>query len=342
MDTHPYLPPLHGGSDIKALLATYGLAPTKKRGQNFVTDPNTVARIVRDAGVEPGDLVVEVGPGLGSLTLALLHAGAEVIAVELDHGLANVVTEITTGAPIEVVCTDATHVDWAMITQGRPARMVANLPYNVATPIVMQALKGGHLSGYHVMVQKEVGQRWCAGIGDPNLGAVSIKMALFGQRKIAGTVARQAFHPVPNVDSVTVAITPYRESLVAPTDPSHGDAGVVIESQDTLASTDQSKDFQDNPGQSKDLMGLPLSPYRVDTTICPYRDLLLAACDLIDTGYAQRRKTLRNAIAVNGYRPADIDEMLHTVDLPIGIRAELLAPQNWLDLALLFYRDRWC
>lgn len=192
-DLHPLL----GASDIKALLAEHGLAPTKKRGQNFVTDPNTVARIVRNAGVHPGDLVVEVGPGLGSLTLALLHADAEVIAVELDHGLAKAVTELTQGAPIEVVCADATKVDWAEITKGRPAKMVANLPYNVATPIVMQALKGGHLTGYHVMVQKEVGQRWCAGIGDDDLGAVSMKMAILGEAKIAGTVARQAFTRSP-------------------------------------------------------------------------------------------------------------------------------------------------
>lgn len=301
-DLHPLL----GASDIKALLAEHGLAPTKKRGQNFVTDPNTVARIVRDAGVHPGDLVVEVGPGLGSLTLALLHADAEVIAVELDHGLAKAVTELTQGAPIEVVCADATKVDWAEITKGRPAKMVANLPYNVATPIVMQALKGGHLTGYHVMVQKEVGQRWCAGIGDDDLGAVSMKMAILGEAKIAGTVARQAFHPVPNVDSVTVDITPYQETLVHP-DPA-------------LAHT----------------------PYTGPDGQAPSREMLQKTCDLIDLGYAQRRKTLRNALANKATKPAQIDEMLHAVDLPIGIRAELLTPQNWLDLANVFYRETWC
>lgn len=301
-DLHPLL----GASDIKALLAEHGLAPTKKRGQNFVTDPNTVARIVRDAGVKPGDLVVEVGPGLGSLTLALLHAGAEVIAVELDHGLAKAVTELTRGAPIEVFCADATKVDWVAITKGRSASMVANLPYNVATPIVMQALKGGYLTGYHVMVQKEVGQRWCAGIGDDGLGSVSMKMAVLGQAKIAGTVARQAFHPVPNVDSVTVDIKPYQEALVHP-DPA-----------------------------------LMNTPYTGLDGKAPSREMLQKTCDLIDLGYAQRRKTLRNALASKAIKPAEIDEMLHAVNLPIGIRAELLSPQNWLDLANVFYREAWC
>lgn len=304
--TTPDLHPLLGASDIKSLLAEHGLAPTKKRGQNFVTDPNTVARIVRDAQVQPGDLVVEVGPGLGSLTLALLHAGAEVIAVELDHGLAKAVTELTAGASIEVVCADATKVDWAGITQGRPAKMVANLPYNVATPIVMQALKGGQLTGYHVMVQKEVGQRWCAQVGDEDLGAVSIKMALFAQAKLAGTVARQAFHPVPNVDSVTVDITPYRSPL-----------------------THHAPDLPETP-----FMGANGQP--------PSRAMVLATCDLIDLGYAQRRKTLRNALANKATKPAQIDEYLHAVGLPIGIRAELLSPQNWLDLAKVFYREAWC
>ena len=298
--------PLLGASDIKALLAEHGLAPTKKRGQNFVTDPNTVTRIVRDAGVNPGDLVVEVGPGLGSLTLALLHGQARVVAVELDHGLANAVTALTQGGPIEVVCADATKVRWAELTQGQPAKMVANLPYNVATPIVMQALKEGHLIGYHVMVQKEVGQRWCAQVGDADLGAVSIKMALFGQARIAGTVARQAFFPVPNVDSVTVAITPYQHSVTTP----HPD--------------------------------LPPSPLRGPHGTAPTLDMLRVTCDLVDTGFAQRRKTLRNALAVHGRKPGEVDEALHEIDLPIGIRAELLTPQNWLDLANVFYRDNWC
>lgn len=306
MDNDPELHPLLGGNDIKAMLAAHGLAPTKKRGQNFVTDPNTVARIVRDAKVKPGELVVEVGPGLGSLTLALLHAGAQVIAVELDHGLANAVTELTKGASIEVHCADATKVDWADITQGKPAKMVANLPYNVATPIVMQALKGGHLVGYHVMVQKEVGQRWCAGVGDPDLGAVSMKMAILGQARIAGTVARQAFYPVPNVDSVTVDITPYRESL------------------------------------THTMPDLPATPYQGEDGQAPNREWLQATCDLIDLGYAQRRKTLRNALATGGMKPVQIDYFLQAVNLPIGIRAELLTPQNWLDLANVFYRESWC
>ena len=131
-------------------------------------------------------------------------------------------------------------------------------------------------------------------------------MALFGQARIAGTVARQAFFPVPNVDSVTVALTPYQHSVTTP----HPD--------------------------------LPPSLLRGPHGTAPTLDMLRVTCDLVDTGFAQRRKTLRNALAVHGRKPGEVDEALHEIDLPIGIRAELLTPQNWLDLANVFYRDNWC
>ena len=267
--------PLLGGRDVRDLLARHGLRPTKTRGQNFVTDPNTVRRIVRDAGVRPGDLVVEVGPGLGSLTLALLEAGAEVIAVELDHGLAAALREVV-GDDVEVHVADALDVTWADLVGDRSATMVANLPYNVATPILLTALREGTLDGYHLMVQKEVGQRWVADVGDAAFGAVSIKVALLAAARIAGPVARQAFHPVPKVDSVTVDLRPH--------------AGV--------------------------------GPADVEPAIT-----------LVDAGFAQRRKLLRNALAVAGRRPAEVDVLLEAVGLPLTTRAEQLSTDDWLRLA---------
>jgi 16S rRNA (adenine1518-N6/adenine1519-N6)-dimethyltransferase len=208
---------LLGGGDVRRLLDVHGLHPTKRRGQNFVTDPNTVRRIVRDAGVQAGDLVVEVGPGLGSLTLALLEAGARVVAVELDHGLARAVEQVAADRAadavaegrVRIVRADALDVAYADLLDARPAAMVANLPYNVATPILMTALREGALAGYHVMVQREVGERWVARPGDPAYAGVSARLALHADARIAGTISRQAFWPVPNVDSVTVDVRPH-------------------------------------------------------------------------------------------------------------------------------------
>ena len=206
---------LLGGGDVRRLLESHGLHPTKRRGQNFVVDPNTVRRIVRDAGVEPGDLVVEVGPGLGSLTLALREAGAVVHAIEIDHGLARALRSVV-GEDDEVTVTvaDALDIRYGDLLDehgqaGARAVMVANLPYNVATPILLTGLREGALDGYHVMVQKEVGQRWVAGPGEAGYSGVSVKIALLAHARIAGTISRQAFLPVPNVDSVTVDVRPH-------------------------------------------------------------------------------------------------------------------------------------
>lgn len=200
--------PLLGGGDVRELLRRHGLHASKQRGQNFVIDPNTVRRIVRDAGVRSGDVAVEVGPGLGSLTLALLEAGAEVHAVEVDHGLAAALAEVV-GPDVTITVADALQVDYADLIGDGPAVMIANLPYNLATPILLTALREGALSGYHLMVQREVGQRWVASVGDRAYGAVSVKIALLARARIAGTVSRQAFYPRPNVESVTVSVVPH-------------------------------------------------------------------------------------------------------------------------------------
>jgi 16S rRNA (adenine1518-N6/adenine1519-N6)-dimethyltransferase len=196
-------------SEVRRLLDEHGIAPHKQRGQNFVIDPNTVRKVVRDAGIEPGELVCEVGPGLGSLTLALREAGARVVAVEVDAGLVRVLREVVADDDeVEVVHADALDVDYATLLGTGSAALVANLPYNIATPVVFGALDAGVFTRMLVMVQREVGERWAATVGKPAYGAVSVKMAALADVKVVGRVSRAAFYPAPNVDSVTVRVLP--------------------------------------------------------------------------------------------------------------------------------------
>jgi 16S rRNA (adenine1518-N6/adenine1519-N6)-dimethyltransferase len=197
---------LLGPAEIRDLAATLDLQPTKKLGQNFVVDGNTVRKIVKTARVEPGDEVLEVGPGLGSLTLGLLDAGARVTAVEIDTRLAELlprtVDALSPGAPLEVVTGDALRVD----IPGSPRRLVANLPYNVSVPVLLHLLETvPSLETALVMVQAEVGQRIAAPPGSKVYGSPSVKTAWYGRWSAAGTVSRQVFWPVPNVDSILVA-----------------------------------------------------------------------------------------------------------------------------------------
>jgi 16S rRNA (adenine1518-N6/adenine1519-N6)-dimethyltransferase len=196
---------LLGPAEIRDLAAQLDLQPTKKLGQNFVVDGNTVRKIVRTARVEPGDEVLEVGPGLGSLTLGLLEAGARVTAVEIDERLARLlphtVETLQPGAPLEVVTGDALRVG----IPGSPRRLVANLPYNVSVPVLLHLLETvPSLETALVMVQAEVGQRIAAAPGSKVYGSPSVKAAWWGRWSIAGTVSRQVFWPVPNVDSILV------------------------------------------------------------------------------------------------------------------------------------------
>ena len=191
------------------LLARHGLAPRRARGQNFVVDPNTVRRIARLAGVGPGDRVIEVGAGLGALTLALAETGARVTAIEVDDGLVRALGEVLAGHPdVELLNADATTLDWARLAPpGGRAVLVSNLPYNVATPLVADLLDGAPgIARMLVMVQREVGERIVAGPGDGAYGAVSVKVAYWAVARLAGDVPRDVFLPVPRVDSVLVEI----------------------------------------------------------------------------------------------------------------------------------------
>lgn len=192
---------------VAALLDAHDLAPSKALGQHFLVDPNTARRIVRLAQVVPGDRVVEIGPGLGSLTLALLDAGATVTAVELDARLAAVLDEVTEGR-VEVVVGDALSVDLAALVAEGPLQVVANLPYNVAVPIVVRVLEElPAATSLLVMVQAEVADRLAAPPGSRTYGAVSVKVAYHATAKVLGRVPRTVFLPEPNVDSALVAIT---------------------------------------------------------------------------------------------------------------------------------------
>jgi 16S rRNA (adenine1518-N6/adenine1519-N6)-dimethyltransferase len=190
-----------------ALLAAHGLRPRKALGQHFVVDPNTVRRIARLAGVGPGDRVVEIGAGLGSLTLALLETGAEVTAVEVDAGLVAVLEEVAAPAGARVVAGDALHLDWAELLGEPPWTLVANLPYNVASPLVADLLDGvPAITRMLVMVQREVAERLVAGPGDPAYGALSVKVAYWARASLAGRVPASVFLPPPNVASELVTI----------------------------------------------------------------------------------------------------------------------------------------
>lgn len=277
--------PLLRPADVRRLLDAHGLAPRKAFGQNFVVDANTVRKVVRDAGVGAGDLVCEVGPGLGSLTLALRETGARVVAIEVDAGMVRALAEVVGDDPgVTVLHADALTVDLDRALGGEPAVLVANLPYNVATPIVLRCLTSGRFSRLLVMVQREVGRRWVARVGDPLYAAVSVKVAALADARIAAAVKRGAFHPVPNVESVTVRLEP--------------------------------RPWEHPVG----------------------REVLFP---LVEAGFAQRRKRLRNSLAAGITRqvalpalsPSQVEDALVAAGLDPGARAEELDVGAWAALA---------
>lgn len=208
---------LLGPVEVRAIAAALGIRPTKVLGQNFVHDAGTVRRIVRAGDVGPGDEVVEVGPGLGSLTLALLEAGARVRAVEIDPVLAHALPETVrarmpeAAGRLHVVRADALEIrgegdldpDWPA-----PTRLVANLPYNVAVPVLLTMMERlPSLTDVLVMVQAEVADRLAAGPGSRTYGVPSVKAAWYGTAERVGTIGRSVFWPAPNVDSALVRLT---------------------------------------------------------------------------------------------------------------------------------------
>ena len=223
----------HSRPAIRELLESASLAPRRDLGQNFVADPNTVRRIASLARVGPGDHVVEIGAGLGSLTLALADTGAAITAIEIDHGVVPVLRDVVSERTnVTVIEGDAMHLDWASVLTAedstdddhdhdhdddhadRPSDasdgwvLVANLPYNVATPLICDLLDDvPAIERMIVMVQREAAERFAATPRTSAYGAVSVKAAYWGTAKIVGHVPASVFVPRPNVESALVEIT---------------------------------------------------------------------------------------------------------------------------------------
>ncbi len=201
---------LLGASDIRALASELGVTPAKKWGQNFVHDANTVRKIVASGKLLPGEAVLEVGPGLGSLTLGLIEAGHRVTAIEIDPRLADRLprTLVDRGgnpADLRVVLSDALVV---RDLPEPPTALVANLPYNVSVPVLIHLLETfPTIRRVLVMVQAEVGQRLAAVPGTKMYGVPSVKVSWWGHWALEGTVSRRVFWPEPNVDSVLVGMS---------------------------------------------------------------------------------------------------------------------------------------
>jgi 16S rRNA (adenine1518-N6/adenine1519-N6)-dimethyltransferase len=273
---------LLGPAEIRELAARLGVAPTKRLGQNFVHDPNTVRRIVAAADLRPDDVALEVGPGLGSLTLGLVPAVAHVHAVEIDPVLAaalpHTVAERAPGAALTVHHADALRVTAAELADPPPTVLVANLPYNVAVPVVLHLLAElPGLRGGLVMVQKEVADRLVAGPGSKVYGVPSVKLAWHAHARPAGRVPPNVFWPVPNVDSGLVAFTRRAQ---------------------------------------------------------PVADVPAAAVfAVVDAAFAQRRKTLRAALAGWAGSPDRAAEVLTAAGVDPGTRGEALTVAQFAAVA---------
>jgi 16S rRNA (adenine1518-N6/adenine1519-N6)-dimethyltransferase len=271
-----------GAAQVREIAARLGMRPTKQWGQNFVVDANTVKRIVRLAGVGPEDVVVEVGPGLGSLTLALLPEVRHVTAVEVDPVLAGELpATVARVAPsvadrLSLVQADALAV--RELPDPQPTALVANLPYNVSVPVVLNFLEAfPTLERVLVMVQLEVAERLAAPPGSKAYGVPSAKAAWYAAVRLAGTVPRSVFWPVPNVDS-----------------------GLVEMVRRPAPSTTAS---------------------RQDVFTC------------IDAAFAQRRKTLRAALAGWAGSAAKAEEALRAAGVDPRTRGERLGVEDFAAIA---------
>ncbi|MGO2655622.1 MAG: 16S rRNA (adenine(1518)-N(6)/adenine(1519)-N(6))-dimethyltransferase RsmA [Pseudoclavibacter sp.] len=302
---------LLGPAQVRALAERHGVTPTKRLGQNFVIDANTIRRIVAAAGVRGDDRVLEVGPGLGSLTLGLLEVADDVTVVELDPGLAaalpGTIAEQAPGRSVRVIQGDAVKViaaEWAEARGGAsgapgsgavahaadsaaltavddgPTAVVANLPYNVAVPIMLHLLETfPSIRRVLVMVQSEVADRVAAAPGSKIYGVPSVKAAWYGPWRLAGSVGKHVFWPAPNVTSGLLA----------------GDIRPVA----------------DRPGDE----ALRLSTFRA-----------------VDAAFAQRRKTLRQSLGAIAGGPKSAETLLRAAEVEPGLRAEQLGLDEFVAI----------
>ncbi|MCC9066996.1 16S rRNA (adenine(1518)-N(6)/adenine(1519)-N(6))-dimethyltransferase RsmA [Arthrobacter cryoconiti] len=268
----PGTKPLLGATEIRRLAEEIGVRPTKTLGQNFVIDGNTIRRIVSAAKIEPGEIVLEVGPGLGSLTLGLLDAAARVVAVEIDPVLAaKLPSTVAALRPEKSMNLDVVLADAMRVTElpATPTALVANLPYNVAVPVVLHLLE--HFPSLQhglVMVQDEVADRMVAGPGSKTYGVPSVKGAWYSQMRKAGVIGMNVFWPAPKISSGLVEF-------------------IRREPPQTHAS----------------------------------REEVFA---VIDAAFAQRRKTLRAALAGWAGSPADAERYLRIAGVDPSARGEVI------------------
>jgi 16S rRNA (adenine1518-N6/adenine1519-N6)-dimethyltransferase len=264
---------------VRELLARHDLRPVKGLGQHFLADPNTARKVARLGGIEPGETVLEVGPGLGSLTLALREAGAAVVAVEADPRLVPALAEVLGDDPlVRVEVADALRVDLAGLAP-KARRLVANLPYNIAATLVLKVLaEAPAIERQVVMVQREVGQRLAAAPGTAAYGAPSAKLAVAAEARILAPVSRRVFVPEPRVDSVLL--------------------GVTRRPHPAAAGVDQAE-----------------------------------LARVIDAAFAQRRKTLRNALRGLGLDAAGVEALGRAAGVDLGLRAERLGVDAFAALA---------
>ncbi|MFN2560210.1 MAG: 16S rRNA (adenine(1518)-N(6)/adenine(1519)-N(6))-dimethyltransferase RsmA [Jatrophihabitans sp.] len=270
---------LLGPAEIRALAAQLGIRPTKSLGQNFLHDPNTIRRIVRTASLADREPVLEVGPGLGSLTLGLLEAGHPVVAVEIDPVLSGALPG-TVAARVPAAALDVLRADALRVTEvpGAPSALVANLPYNVAVPVVLHLLSVlPSLQRGLVMVQAEVAERLVAPPGSRTYGVPSVKAAWYAAATRAGSVPPSVFWPVPNVESGLVRLV-----------------------------------RRDPP-----------------TTTADRREVFA----VVDAAFAQRRKTLRAALAGWAGSPAAAEQALRAAGISPQARGETLTVGEFARLA---------
>ena len=269
-----------GAAEIRQLAEKLDIRPTKKLGQNFVIDPNTIRRIVSAANLNPDDLVVEIGPGLGSLTLGILEIVPRAIAVEIDDRLAaELPSTIAKHAPdkkLDLVVADALKVTEL---PGEPTALVANLPYNISVPVLLHFMNQfPSIRKGLVMVQAEVAHRLAAGPGNKVYGIPSVKLAWYADAALAGNIGRNIFWPAPNVDSALFYFAKREVALGSETE-------------------------------------------------------RLATFEAIDAGFAQRRKTLRQALAEWAGSAARAEEILIAAKVSPQARAEELTVHDFLRIA---------
>lgn len=266
-----------GAAEIRQLAEKLEIRPTKKLGQNFVIDPNTIHRIVAQAHLTKDDIPVEIGPGLGSLTLGLFEITPRVLAVEIDQRLAQelpaTIVRHNPKAELELVVADALKVRELPL---QPTALVANLPYNISVPVLLHFMEQfPTINKGLVMVQAEVAHRLAAAPGSKDYGSPSLKLAYYGPARLAGNIPRSIFWPIPGVDSALVFFERTRTDL-----------------------SDRSEVFK-----------------------------------VIDAGFAQRRKTLRQALSGWAGSAARAEEILIAANVSPSARAEELRIESFIAIA---------